>query len=116
MVHERQRLSLGLEARQHVARIHAGFDEFESDLAPHRLGLLGHPHAAHAALADLLEQLVGADARARLFDHGWSRESFRHVFAGSRPSLTPALSPRKGGSGGRVGGHGGLFRNQAPTQ
>ena len=29
-----------------------------------RLGLLGHPDRAHAAFADLLQQLVGADLRA----------------------------------------------------
>ena len=31
-----------------------------------RLGLLGHEHHAHAAFADLLQQLVGADDRAGL--------------------------------------------------
>ncbi len=40
---------------------------FSADLALHRLGLLGHEDHAHAALADLLQQLVVADAAARAF-------------------------------------------------
>ena len=40
-----------------------GLDELQRDLASDRLGLLGHVDHAHAALADLLEQLVWADNR-----------------------------------------------------
>ena len=40
--------------------VHAGLDELQGDLVPHRLRLLGHPDRAHAALADFFEQLVAA--------------------------------------------------------
>ena len=45
-------------------RVHARLDDLEGDLALDRLGLLGHPDRAHAAFADLLQQLVRADHRA----------------------------------------------------
>ncbi len=67
MVHQRQRLPLGLEAGNHLARVHAGLEHLEGDLAAHRLRLLGHEDDAEAALADLLQQLVGADDRAGTF-------------------------------------------------
>ena len=50
--------------------VHARLDDLEGDLAADRLLLLGHVDDAHAPLADLLEQLVGADARARPFEDG----------------------------------------------
>ena len=61
MVHHRQGLALGLEAGDDLAAVHAGLDHLERDLALDGLGLLGHADGAHAAFADLLEQLVGAD-------------------------------------------------------
>ena len=64
MVHHRQGLPLGLEAGDHLPRVHAGLDDLERDRPLERLGLLGHEHHAHAAFADLLQQLVGADDRA----------------------------------------------------
>ncbi len=67
MVHQRQGLPLGLEAGDDLAAVHAGLDDFEGDFALHGLGLLGHPDDAHAAFADLLQQLVRADRRARVF-------------------------------------------------
>ena len=42
------------------ARVHAGLDELQGHLAPHRLRLLGHPDCAHASLADRFQQLVAA--------------------------------------------------------
>ena len=36
-----------------------------------RLGLLGHPDAAHAAFADRLNELVRTDDSARRFRAGW---------------------------------------------
>ena len=41
--------------------VHARLDDLQRDLAAHGLRLLGHVDDAHAALADLLHQLVGAD-------------------------------------------------------
>ncbi|HVK17369.1 MAG TPA: protein kinase, partial [Fimbriiglobus sp.] len=63
----RQRLPLGLEPGQHLPRVHAGLDQLECDQPLDRLGLLRHPDAAHAALADRLDQLVRADDRAGPF-------------------------------------------------
>ncbi len=67
MVHHGQGLAFGLEAGDDLAAVHAGLDDLERDLAADRLLLLGHVDDAHAAFADLLEQLVRADDRAGLF-------------------------------------------------
>ena len=64
VVHQREGLPLGLEAGDDVARVHPRLDDLERDLAAHGLLLLGDEHQAHAPLADLLHQLVGADHRA----------------------------------------------------
>ena len=65
MIHQRQRLPLGLETRQHLPAIHPGLDELQRHSASDRLGLLGHPDRAHAPFADLLQQLVSTgDGRA----------------------------------------------------
>jgi hypothetical protein len=62
-----QRLPLRLEASDDLHRIHARLDDFEGYLATNGLILLGHIDDAHTALADLLQQLVRADARAGIF-------------------------------------------------
>ena len=67
MVHHRHGLPLGLEAGDHLPRVHPRLDDLQRDGPLDRLGLLGHEHDAHAAFADLLQQLVGADDRAGLF-------------------------------------------------
>ena len=64
MVHHRQRLPLGLEAGDHLPGVHARLDDLQRDRPLDRLGLLGHEDDAHAAFADLLQELVGADDRA----------------------------------------------------
>ena len=46
------------------SRVHARLDDLERDLAAHGLRLLGHVDDAHAAFADLLQQLVAADDSA----------------------------------------------------
>src|SRR5262245_31101527 len=65
VVHQRQRLPLRLEPGQDLGGVQAGLDDLEGDLAAHGLFLLGHVDDPHAALADLLQQLVGADLAAR---------------------------------------------------
>ncbi len=70
MVHECQGLALRLEAGDHLAGVHARLEDLEGHLAADRLLLLGHEHQAEAALADLLQQLVGTDDRARTFGSG----------------------------------------------
>jgi hypothetical protein len=64
MIHEGQRVPLGLEPGQDLRTVHARLDNLEGDLAANRLELLGHVDNAHAPLADLLEELVRADVRA----------------------------------------------------
>ena len=64
MVHQSQGLPLRLEAGNYLPGVHAGLDELDRDQALDRFGLLGHPDRAHAALADLFEQLVRADDHA----------------------------------------------------
>ena len=61
MIHHRQRLTLGLEAGDHLPAVHAQLDDLESDAAFHRLALLRHPDFAESALTDFFEQLVAAD-------------------------------------------------------
>ena len=77
VVHHRQGLAFGLEAGDDLPRVHARLDDLERHLASDRLLLLGHEDGAHAALADLLEELVRADHRAGFLversgdTHGW---------------------------------------------
>ena len=68
MVHQRQRLSLGLEAPDHLAGVHPRFDDLQRHRALNGPRLLGHEHDAHPAFADLLEQLVRADSHVGVFD------------------------------------------------
>ena len=85
VVHHRQRLALGLEPGDDLGAVHARLDDLERHLAPDRLLLLGHVDDAHAALADLLQQPVGADPRARPFrDRGVrDRDRIRAALADS---------------------------------
>ena len=62
MVHQRQRLPLGLEPGDDLLGVHAQLDDLERDPAAHRLLLLGHVDHAAAAFADLLQQLVAAQS------------------------------------------------------
>jgi hypothetical protein len=61
MIHQRQRLPLGFKARDHLTRVHAGFEDLEGNLTADRLLLLGDEDQAHAAFADLFHQTVRAD-------------------------------------------------------
>ena len=61
MGHHRQGLSFGLEAGDDLFGVHAGLDDLERDLAADGLGLLGDVDDAHAALANLFAEGVGAD-------------------------------------------------------
>jgi hypothetical protein len=56
--HQGQRLALGIEPGQDVARVHPRLDQLEGDLPADRPELLGEVDRAHAALADLLAELV----------------------------------------------------------
>src|SRR5262245_7939773 len=71
MVHQGESLALGLKAGDHLARVHAGFDELERDQALDGLRLLGHVHRAHAAFADWFDELEGADDRTKSLRYGF---------------------------------------------
>ena len=60
VVHQGQRLPLGVESSQHRARIHPDLDQLERHLPPDRLGLGGPVDGAHPPLAEDFEQRVPA--------------------------------------------------------
>ena len=68
MVHQGQRLPFGLETGHDLARVHAGFDDFQGHLAANGLLLLGDEDQPHAPFADLLQELVVADDAAEAVD------------------------------------------------
>jgi hypothetical protein len=61
VIHQGQRLALGLEPGDDVAGVHPRLQDLERDLAADRLGLLGHEDQAEAPLTDELHQPVGPD-------------------------------------------------------
>jgi len=67
MLHERQRLPLGFESGEDLLGVHAQLDDFKRHATANRLLLLRHVNDAAAALADLLEQFVTANAVAGFF-------------------------------------------------
>src|SRR5688572_27058417 len=68
MIHARDRLSLGLEARDHFLGVHAEFNYLQGHSALHGFVLLGHVDDTAAALTNLLQQLVTSDDLAALGD------------------------------------------------
>ncbi len=106
VVHQGQSLAFGLEAGDDLAGVHAGLDQLDGDEALDRLGLLGHPDAAHAALADRLDELVRADHRAgalrgRLVDGRLGSARQRAVQQAVGADRRPPAAPRCGRSGPR---------------
>ena len=75
VVHHRQGLALLLEARDHLARVHADLDDLERNAPAHRRLLLREIHIPEAAFADELHERVRPDHVAgalgeRLDRHG----------------------------------------------
>jgi hypothetical protein len=66
VVHEGERLPLGVEARGHPLRVHPGLHDLERDAAAHRPRLLRLPDLAHPAFAQQPDQLVVAEPPAAL--------------------------------------------------
>src|SRR5206468_1971977 len=66
MIKHRERVPLGLEPRQHVAAVHAGFDQLQSNIAMDGISLLGQVNIAEASLTDPPQDRVPANTRA-----GW---------------------------------------------
>ena len=67
MVHHGQRLAFGLESRNHRARVHSQFDDFQRHPPPHGFGLFGHIHHSAAAFAQFLANFIAPDDVARIF-------------------------------------------------
>ena len=64
-VHQGQRLLFYLETSDDLLRVHARLGDFQSDLASYRCLLIGEPHLAHTAFAELVQQSVLADGAGR---------------------------------------------------
>ena len=60
VVHQGQCLPLGVEPRQHRARVHPDLDQLERHLPLDRLSLTGPVNGAHPPLAEDFEQRVPA--------------------------------------------------------
>ncbi len=60
VVHQGQRLPLGVEPGQHRTRVHADLDQLERHLPLDRFGLLGPVDGAHSPFAEDFEQRVPA--------------------------------------------------------
>ncbi|HMJ91277.1 MAG TPA: hypothetical protein VK530_15760 [Candidatus Acidoferrum sp.] len=67
VIHHRQRLPLRLKTGDDTFGVHARFDDLQSDAATNRFFLFRHEDNPAASFADLLQQLVVADAVAGLF-------------------------------------------------
>ena len=90
MVHEGQRLPLGLEAGDDSLGVHAQLDNLERHSAADGLLLLGHVHRPAAAFPDLLEEFVGTDPVSGLLGErhgqtegqlgGWDDRLFEEPF------------------------------------
>ena len=74
--------------------VHARLDDLQGHLAADGLGLLGHVDDAHAPLADLLQQLVGADRRARAARS--ARAGPTVAASSSRATVEEARRPARG--------------------
>ena len=65
MVHQRQRLALGLEPRDDLVRIHPRLDDLDGDAAADWLRLLGEVDGTHAALAEELDDTIRSDVAGK---------------------------------------------------
>ena len=63
MIHQRQCLPLGIEAREDRPRVHAGTDQLEGDQSPEWRLLFGEIHHAHAAFAKLADDSISGNVR-----------------------------------------------------
>jgi hypothetical protein len=67
VVHQGQGLAFGLEAGDYLLAVHAGPEDLQGDPAADRLPLLGPVDDTEAALAERLQELVGAEDRSGCF-------------------------------------------------
>ena len=67
MVHQCERLTLGLESGDNLLGVHSELDDFQGDASSNGLALLGHVDDTEAAFTDLFQQLVAVHGGARSF-------------------------------------------------
>jgi hypothetical protein len=67
VVHQRQGLPLGLEARRHISRVPARTHHLHRDAAAYGAGFFGLVHRPHTAFAQELENPVGTYALRLLY-------------------------------------------------
>src|SRR6185503_4934513 len=89
----RQRLTLLLEAGDHLPAFHSQLDDLERDPAADRLLLFRHEDGAEPALPDQLQELVLVDLGARPFEED-VRERSRHP--GGQRGIEPPAPPETG--------------------
>jgi hypothetical protein len=77
MIHQSQRLALGLKACNHALSVHARLNNFQGDPTTDRLFLFGHENNPATTFPNLLEQLVPIHPVARLLPN----RSFSSPFA-----------------------------------
>ncbi len=102
VVHQGQRLALGVEPGQHRARVHADLDQLQRHLPLDRCGLLGPVDGAHPPLAEDFEQRVPAGddlardlIRRAVVGRLGARERGRPVGLPLSPLPTAVASPRR---------------------
>ena len=79
VIHHGKRLTLSLEACDHLPGIHAEFDDLERDSSFDGPALLGDINEPKPTFADEFEQLVAADHRAGLFVRARGSRSLRQM-------------------------------------
>src|SRR5580765_3707251 len=78
MIHQRERLTLSLEARDHAFRVHSRLNHLEGDTTANRFLLLCYENHTATSFSDLLQQLVPIHAVTRLFPSGGFRPAFAY--------------------------------------
>src|SRR5215510_14555661 len=64
VVHQSQRLALGLESGDHTLGVHTRLDDFEGNPSMNGLLLFRHEYHTVPSLANLLDQLISTDVIA----------------------------------------------------
>jgi hypothetical protein len=91
MIHERERLPLGLKPGDYLLGVHSGFDDLDRHLTPNWSGLLCQPDLTHAAFADPLQQSVRAD---QLSGTSWRCGRSRHIGIAGRNRIARVAGHR----------------------
>jgi hypothetical protein len=93
VIHQCQRLTLGVEPRQDLGGVHSGLYDLDGDLAADRARLFGEPDLTHSAFAETLEQLIGTERRGLGETRGRCAGAGPIAVVGRRHA--PAMLPRR---------------------